>query len=377
MIMEREGSTVTFDSEKVVLDAETNGGSAILGHRPPELVQALKDAASSTDQGNFPMISIEKAALAKELAMIAPGELECSLFGVMRGETTDAACKIARGVTGRSRLVTVDGSWYGQTGFALSLSARKDANQFAPLIPDIETIPFGDLSAAREALEGAAALIIEPLQLDNHARLAPYSYLAELRETCDNEGALLIFDETNTSLGRSGSLFYCEAAGVFPDILLIGEALGAGMIPIAVTLMTQRVNAYLNRHPMIHLSTFGGSDVACSVARRVLELVEARRVWEIAKKRGETLRSGLQELVKRHGKRFESISGLGLALSLRLTQETFVEPFLRACAEHGVLMRRARVDMRAVVLTPSLCIGEQELTCLLEALDMAALELET
>ena len=132
-----------FDADgRKYIDGDSSAGIFNLGRRHPELAEELKRAMRATDQGNFPIISEEKALLAEALAGFVPGALECSLFGVTRGEAFDAACKVVRGFTKRPGLVTVDGGWYGQTGFALSLSQREDRHLFEPLVPGTAVEPW-------------------------------------------------------------------------------------------------------------------------------------------------------------------------------------------------------------------------------------------
>ncbi len=354
------------------IDGVCSAGVFNLGRRPPELAEALRDALRATDQGNFPMVSREKAALAEALAAFTPGALECAVFSVMRGEAVDAACKVARGCTGRPELVTVDGGWYGETGFALSLSERADADAYGPLVPDVCRIPCGDFDAA-DAAVGAetAAVVLEPVQAENHCRTAAPAYLEHLEALCKTRGALLILDETQTNFGRTGRRFAFEVSSAVPDMLVLGEALGGGMFPIAATLLTQRVNAFLNRHPMIHLSTFGGSDVGCRVASRALELYEEHRPWENAAKMGTLLRARIEALVEQYPGTVGGVAGAGLLLSLDLCVPEKADAFCRAAAEAGLLLLPGKVARHTVLVRPSLLITEAECGAIAGALEAA------
>ena len=367
----REGSWVFDEQGKRYLDCDGSGGIFNLGRRPAEIVAEAKRALRETDQGNFPMVSWEKAELARRLADFTPSGLECTVFSVMRGEALDFACKLARGSTGRTQLLTVDGGWYGETGFALTLSDRPDRERFGPLIPDVGTIAFHDVSAACDAVTTrTAAVVVEVVQAENHARMLPEGMLEALRRRCDRVGALLVVDETQTGFGRTGRRFACEHASVVPDVLVLGEALGAGVFPIAATVFTQKVNAFLNSHPLIHLSTFGGSDLGCRVGLAALTVYERERPWVNAARAGSTIRQRLSEVVSQHG-RAVSVRGQGLLLSLDLETAQRADRFCRVLSEHGVLASPGMVARRSVVLRPSLLIGDEEIETLVQAVDAA------
>ncbi|MBM4371015.1 MAG: aspartate aminotransferase family protein [Deltaproteobacteria bacterium] len=367
-----EGPWIRTEDGRLVLDGLSGEGICTFGRRPPALVAALAEALDGTDQGNFPMISREKAAFAAALAAWAPGDLEGALFAVMRGEALDGALKVARGHTGRATLVTVDGGWYGETGFALSLSDRPGREAFGPLLPQTRTVPFGDLAAAEtELARGAAAFVLEPLQAENRCREAEPRYLQGLRELCNRHGALLVLDETWTGLGRTGRPLACERAGIIPDILVLGEALGAGLFPIAAALLRRGVKRFLDRHPLIHLSTFGGSDLGCRVGVAVLEAHAMRRPWERAAVTGAALREGLEVLRSRRPGALGSVSGRGLLLSLDLGSPERALAFCRAAADRDLLVRPQRVARAAVLLAPPLTLEPPEQEALLARVEGA------
>ena len=301
---------------KPLFDCSSGRGIFQLGRRQEAVAVALERALDETDQGNFPMISREKSGLARALAEFSPGMLECVVFGVMRGEPMEFAAKVARGRTNRMPLVTPSGGYFGETGFALSLSDVPGKEQYGPLLPGIRTVPFFDRRAIeRELSHGAAALVFEPIQVEHGCRMVLPDDLRAARRLCDDHGALLILDETRTGFGRTGFRFACEAADVVPDILIVGEALGAGLFPITAAIFTQDVNRFLNAHPMIHLSTFGGSDLGCRVGLAALSEYERLEVWDNARQRGAQLRLALEQGRLRAGGLVD-IRGRGLLLAL-------------------------------------------------------------
>jgi len=369
----REGPYLYDDSGRRYLDAFSAAGTFNLGRRKPELVEALRQSMRETDIGNFPMISDEKSQLAQALAEFVPGPLECSLFAVMRGEAMDAACKVARGFTRRPEFLAVDGGWHGETGFALGLSERADRACYGPLDPETHTLPFGDLAAAESLItEKTAAVFLELLQAENHCRAAPPEYVRGLGDLCRARGALLVFDETQTGFGRTGAKFLCETYGVYPDMLLLGEALGGGVFPIAVTLLTQRVNEFLNAHPLIHLSTFGGADLGCRVALKALELYGAEEPWRNAATMGEYLTAAINKLREMPDSPIRGVTGKGLLLALHLDDAETAEAFCRHARECGLIAVPGKVARHTVLLRPSLLITTEQADEIAEALRGAA-----
>ncbi len=369
----REGAFIYDEKGKRYIDCITSASVHNLGRRPRGVTAAFRKALRETDQGNFPMISREKAALAAKIAAFSPHGLDCVVFSVTRGESVDFACKLVRGATGRGGIVTVDGSWFGQTGFALSLSERADRGIYGPLVPGVDIIPFGDFAAAAKAVtDGTAAVILEPMQAENGCRAAYPEYLGELRRLCDARGAVLVFDETQSGMGRTGKKFFLEYSGVVPDVLVIGEALGAGVFPIAATVFTEKLNRFMNRHPLIHLSTFGGSDIGCMTAIAALELYERLRPWENAETMGRRLRSGLEKALRGRRRQIGRVSGAGLLLAVDLGNRANALAFCRSAARSGVLVKTGEVDTSSVLIRPSLLITPTQTNEIIEAMGIAA-----
>jgi acetylornithine/succinyldiaminopimelate/putrescine aminotransferase len=363
-----EGVWLYDEKGNASIDAYTAAGTHNLGRTRSELSQALLEAVQSTDQGNFILLSEEKVRLARRLASFLPHDLSCVLFTVVRGEAMDAACKLARGHTERPHLVTVDGGWYGQTGFAMSLSEREDKSKYGSLIPGVTTVPFGDVVEMKKAVsKRTAAVILEPVQAENGCRAASKEYLRQLRQICDRNGTLLILDETQTGFGRTGERFACEGLGVYPDILILGEALAGGMFPMCGLAFPPRVKAFFDKHPLIHLCTFGGHDVGCLVAEKSLELYETLKPWENAKRQGRHILGELQALAVEHSKIVRSVSGVGLLISIQMDSVERALGFCKAARKAGLLCMPGEVMKASVVLRPSLTISDDDSETLLKA----------
>ena len=375
----RQGAYTSDHNGRAYLDAISGYGIHNLGRRPPEVVAELSRAMQETDQGNFPMISIEKADLARELAAFTPGDLTNALFSVVRGEAMDAACKIARGYAMKPGIASFAGACHGDTGFALSLSDLPARGAYGPLIPETHRIASFDMDAVKR-LDPAtlAAIVMEPMQVENHCRKPGDGFFAALETYCRRNRILLVADETQTGFGRMGeAAFAVQALGLEPDILVTGEALGAGVFPIAATMFTTEVNTFLNDHPLIHLSTFGGSDLGCRVACRALESYRTTKPWQNAAVRGRQLAAGIQRLKDQHPGVVREVAGQGLAVSVAFDGDDSARAFVRECSRQGLLAAQGRVAGYSVLLRPSLRITEEETDQMLLALAKAVQALAT
>ncbi len=350
------------------LDCYTSGGMYNLGRKNEEISKALLTASQETDQGNFVAVSEEKALLAERLSQFTPEGLDCFLFTVVRGEAMDAACKLARGFTERQRLITVDGGRYGDTGFALSLSDTPLKQKFGELIPAIDSMTFNDMRSAVEMIDkSCAAVILEPVQAENGCREADAAWLKTVRETCDETGALLIFDETQTGFGRTGKRFASELYGVTPDIMVFGEALTGGVFPMTGIAFTKKVKHFFDVHPLIHLCTFGGHDIGCRTGIAALDLYDRVRPWENAAIIGQTILKKLNGVADAC-EAIKSIQGTGLLLSLSFKTISGAESFCRKAKEQGVIVKQGEVAPESVIIRPVLTLSDNEAELLTERL---------
>ncbi len=271
----REGYRIWDVDGRSWLDLHLNGGVFNLGHRNPELIAALVGGLDELDIGNHHFPSPERALLARELVDLTPG-MAYAVFASSGGEAIDLAIKSARRATGRRRVVSIVGSYHGHTGLAIAAGDRDAAESFLATGPedDFPQIPFNDLEALEAALAAAptAAVILETIPATIGFPVPAPEYLSGVRELCDRFGALYIADEVQTGLGRSGSMWAVERFGVTPDVLVTGKGLSGGLYPIAATLLSSQAGAWLEDDGWSNVSTFGGAELGCRVARAVLEV---------------------------------------------------------------------------------------------------------
>lgn len=373
---ESQGAFILDQDGNRYLDAYASGASCNLGRRPQTLAKALEAAALETDQGNFVLLSREKAMLAEKLAGFMPDHLGCCYFTVVRGEAMEVACKLARGVTGRPNLAAVEGAWHGDTGFALSLSKHAHKHLFEPLIPAVEPIPFDDRAAVeRIVTENTAAVAVETVQVENGCRTADPEFLRAVERQCRRVGALLIVDETQTGFGRTGKRFFIEHTALQPDILVFGEAICGGMFNMSGLSFTSTVKRFFDDHPLIHLCTFGGHDIGCRVAIEALDGYENIRPWRNAAALEGPLRKSLADLRERHPEIIKKTVATGLLGAVVLPDPDRAAAFCRRARENGTILKQGRVDPAAVIVRPPLIITGEELEGLAASMRRAAEQL--
>ncbi len=376
---DRHGPWVVDLAGTTYLDCFTSAGSFNVGRRHPRVVAAAKAALDHFDHGNFLLCSKQKADLAERLAALAPGTLSCTMFGTGGGEAVDFAVKLARGATRRPRIISTINGYHGHTGFALSANGRGAfRDPFEPLMPAFSRVPFGDVDALAAQLdEATAAVLLEPIQGEGGIVVPPPRYLADVRAACDDVGALLILDEIQTGLGRTGRWWASEHFDVVPDIMTTAKSLGGSVVPISATLFTEELREFLIPNPFIHLSTFGGSDLACAVALEVLNVIEDEELVARAAAMGERLLGGLRTIASAHPDVIDEVRGLGLMTGVKYTADSFGPRMSYLLARHGVLAIYSGNEPSVMRLMPSLVVGESEIDLLVSALDHAVRDLES
>ena len=369
----RSGAWVWDVDGAKFLDCFTSAGSFNVGRRNPRVVAAAHAAIDQLDNGNFLLCSQAKAELAARLAEITPGDLSCTMFGTGGGEAIDFAIKLARGSTGRPRIISTVNGYHGHTGFALSAGGRASFRApFEPLMPEFVQVPFGDLDALSAAVdERTAAVLLEPIQGEGGIVMPPPGYLAGVRAACDRAGALLILDEIQTGLGRTGRWWASEHDGVVPDIMATAKSLGGSLMPISATVFTVELREFLIPNPFIHLSTFGGSDLACAVALEVIAVIEETGLVEHAAAMGVRLFAGLHAIAAARPEVITEVRGRGLMAGIQYAEDSLGPRMSYHLARHGVLAVYSGNQPSVMRLMPALVIEEEEIDFLLAALDRA------
>jgi hypothetical protein len=370
----REGYWIHDLDGRAWLDLHLNGGVFNLGHRNPELVETLKTALDELDIGNHHFPSAERALLAEALVDRTPGT-RYAVFASGGGEAIDLALKSARRATGRRRIVSVTGAYHGHTGLALAAGDRASAQAFLSTGPDDEfpQVPYDDLDALDRALAAAptAAVLLETIPATVGFPVPDADYLPGVRALCDEHGALLVADEVQTGLGRTGPLWAIERHGTVPDILVTGKGLSGGIYPIAATLLSEEAGAWLEHDGWSHISTLGGSEVGCRVARAVLDITTRPETRAGVDALTATFAEGLAGIAQRHPDWLVEVRQTGLVIGLRFAHPGGGLLMTRACYEAGVWAAYAGFDRSVLQVKPGLLMTGAEAAEALARLEMA------
>jgi len=281
-------------------DAVGAGGVFGLGHSHPKVVEAVR---RQLDRGGLSVrtgLVPGHLELLERLSRRVPGQMPYGYIGSTGTEAMEAALKLARLTTGRSGLVGMEMGYHGMSVATLSVSGTSYWREgFAPLLQDCRLVPFNDLAAADTAITSStAAVFVEPVQWASGCTVASPEFLSGLRRLCDERGALLILDEIQTGLGRTGRWFAADHSGVIPDMISVGKNLSGGLMPVSALMFNQKVQDACLRRPLFNNSTFGGNPLACAAALAALEVLEEEALIPRVEELGRRLETGLDSLKK-------------------------------------------------------------------------------
>ncbi|MEX2595408.1 MAG: aspartate aminotransferase family protein [Salibacteraceae bacterium] len=353
------GCYIYAQDGKRYLDMVSGIAVANVGHCHPYVIDAIKKQLDLYQHvipfGEFSQSPQNK--LADKLASVLPEQLNCSYFVNSGTEANEAALKLAKRITGRHEIIAMNGSYHGATHGSLSVSGNEVKKQrFRPLVPGTTFIDFNEVTQLNQITVNTAAVIIEPIQGDAGVRIPSVAYMKYLRKQCDETGSLLIFDEIQTGMGRTGKLFGFERFDVIPDILTIAKAFGGGM-PIGAFISSTEHMEKLTHDPMLgHITTFGGHPVCCAAALANLELLTERENWisEVYAK-GALLKSLLNlDTIK-------EVRQFGLMLAVQLDSPEMVNTVIEKLLKRGIISFYFLSTRDAFRLAPPLCITEEEL----------------
>ncbi len=369
----REGIYVyDVETSKELINCHSNGGVFNLGHRNPEIVNLLKSALDELDIGNHHLISEHRARLASKLAELTPGNLPYTVFGVSGGEAVDLAIKIARAYTRRYKIISAKGGYHGHTGFALATGDDKYKKPFGPLAPGFHQVSFDDPDALEKKMDDdTAGVIFETVPATLGIYVPHDDYFKRVREICDRKGALMIIDEIQAGLGRTGKLWGIEHFGVVPDIMVIGKGLSGGIYPITATCFKKELESIFHEDPFIHVSTFGGAEIGCIVASKVLEISSSKEFLDHVDSMAQFFNTELNKLKDKYSEIIVSIRQLGLMIGIKMANENLGPIMSRACYEEGLLCIYANNDTSVLQFLPPLIINKNDAEEVISRLDRA------
>ena len=368
-----EGVYVWDTDGKRYLDFLDLYGTLSLGHRHPKVVAAVKAQLERMPMSVRVLVSEPTTKLAARLAEITPGELSMVYFGNSGAEGVEAALKFARFYTGKPGFITTQGGYHGKTLGALSVTPREHYQLPArPLVPGVTVVPYGDAQAIEAAIgPDTAAVIVEPIQGEGGIRVPPEGYLREVRRITREKGVLLIADEVQTGMGRTGKLWAVDWERVEPDILVSAKALGGGVMPISATICRPEILSIYKTEPLIHSSTFGGNPLAAAAALAAIEVTLSEDLPARALEMGNYLLGQLRGIKQAYPEFIQEVRGRGLLVGLEFCDADIGAVVVAELAARGVLTAFGLNNPKVVRLEPPLIVEKTHIDQCVEALDGA------
>lgn len=363
-----EGPYIWLADGRRLTDLISGIAVSSLGHRHPAVMAAIQKQLDRhlhvMVYGEF--IQEAQSALAGLLASVLPGDLSTAYFTMSGTEANEGALKLAKKATGRTRLVAFEGSYHGDTHGSLSVTGRSVyRDPFLPLLPGVTFLPFDRIDALAEIDSTVAAVITEPIQGEGGVRVPSGAWHEALRARCTEVGALLIFDEIQTGMGRTGTLFAAEQFGVVPDIMTLAKALGGGM-PIGAFVSRPEIMRVLRENPPLsHVTTFGGHPVSCAAAHAALGTLVQEKTFRRAPHIEARVRKALDLPA------VVEVRGMGAMLGMVLETPEETARVVAACLADGVLLGWTLHSNTLVRIAPPLNIPDDALDAALEVIRAA------
>ncbi|MFA5881812.1 MAG: aminotransferase class III-fold pyridoxal phosphate-dependent enzyme [Eubacteriales bacterium] len=353
-----EGCYIYDNDGRRYLDCLGGYGTYSLGHRHPKVIDAVKKQLDKMPMSSRILFNETVGSLAAKLASITPGDLKYSFFCHSGTEAVEGALKLARLCKQKPGIISTVNSFHGKTLGSLSATGRDIfRGPCEPLLPHFKHVPFDDPDSIEDAIdENTAAVIIEPIQGEGGIIVPRDDYLPKVREICSRRGVLLIADEVQTGLGRTGRMFAVEHWGVSPDIMCIAKALGGGVMPMGAFIAIPEVWDVFIASPYIHTSTLGGNPLAASAALACLEVLEEQELARQAAEKGELLLNGLNDMAAQFPGVVSEIRGKGLMIGIELCREGFGGFVLSELIQDGILAAFTFNNQKVIRLEPPLII---------------------
>jgi len=365
-----QGAIVRDTAGNEYIDCLGGFGALSLGHNHPKVVAAVRAQLDRMPLSSKILLNPCLASLCRRLAEITPGDLQFSFICNSGAEAVEGALKLARIATRRPGIVGALGGFHGKTFGALSASGREIYRKpFEPLLPGFSHVPFGDTEAMRRAVTGeTAAVILEPIQGEAGVIIPPDDYLPAVREICDAAGALLILDEVQTGLGRTGALFACQHYGVTPDIMTLAKALGGGVIPVGAFIARPELWEVFRDNPLLHSSTFGGNPLACAAGVAAIDAIIEENLPQRAAELGARALARLGRLRQQFPEAIFEVRGRGLLIGVEFGHEDIAGLVIAGLAQRRIIAAYTLNNPRVIRLEPPLVIEEELLDRVLTAL---------
>ncbi len=357
---ERQGVYIHDLDGRRFMNFHCNGGVFNLGHRPESTARALRDSMATMDMGSWCAHSAIRERFAETLAATMPAPLPRVLLCVSASDAVDAAIRLSMLHTQRPKVVSAHGGYHGSSAYAVAAGDARFRDPVHGKLPGFVQVPFGDATAMEREIDAdTAAVILETIPASYGMAIPPDDYFARIRAACDRHGAVLIIDETQTGLGRTGKLWAIEHWGGAPDALIAGKGTSGGYYPIAAACFSARFDETL-ANGFFHYTESAGSDLGCAVALRVLEITNTPEFLARVNECAEYYTEHLTKLVKKFPRYLHSFRQKGLFMALVFHDEATSMAALKSMFDHGIYTVYAANDKRAIQFLPPLTISDDE-----------------
>ena len=373
---EDEGAVFRDISGREFIDCLGGFGIYVVGHRHPKVLKAVKEQLDRQAIHSQELIDPLRTYLAHLLALVTPGDLRFAFLTNSGTESVEGCLKMSILTTGRHHFVGTIGAFHGKS--LGSLGGTSKAMFREPFLPlqHWTHVPFGDIDALRSVVASAdftgervAAVVLEPIQGEGGINVAPPGYLAAAREICDRYGAMLVFDEVQSGMGRSGRMFACEHDGVVPDLMALGKGFGGGVMPIGACVGTPRTWEKYIENPFLHTTTFGGNPVACAAAIATINVLLEEDLPRQAGEKGEYLLPRLNALARKYPKVLVEARGRGLMLGMEFTSHEIGYAVAKCLFARNILISGTYINAQVLRVEPPLPIAYPQLDRFLAALE--------
>ncbi len=351
------------------------------GHRNPEIMEVVKAQLEHQALHSQELLDPLRGYLAKAVADITPGDLQQCFFTNGGAEAVEMALKLARIATGGRWYISTVGAFHGKSMGAISVGGKSTYRvPYAPMVQQIQHVRYGVAEDIEHAIlnlqavgEKVAAVILEPIQGEAGVIVPPEGYLKRVREICDETGVALIFDEIQTGMGRTGTMWRCEAEGITPDIMTFGKAFGGGILPITGIICKPKMwtQDLIDNPWLLGSPTFGGNPLCCAAAIATIKYMLEHDIPGVCKKKGEVLKAGLESLAKKYPKLIYEVRGTGLMLAVEFHTCEIGYQTSKGLFARGVMTAGTLVNAKTIRFEPTAVISDQDIKDVITRMDEA------
>lgn len=381
---EDEGAVFRDTMGDEYIDCLGGYGVYLLGHRHPKVVQAVEAQLKRYALHSQEMVDPLRGYLSKLIAYITPGDLQHSYLVNCGTEANEMALKLARLATGKKYFISTENGFHGKTLGSLSASGKaKFREPYLPLVPGFQHVPFGDADAVEQAIrmliasgETVAGVIVEPIQGEGGVNIPPDDYLPRLRQICDQYECLLICDEVQTGMGRTGTLFGVDHWNVVPDIMTLGKALGGGVMPIAAMVAKRKWWGKMEENPfLLGSSTFGGNPLCCAGAIAGIHTILDENIPQMVKEKGDYIMKKLKEVQARHADILVDVRGMGLLIGMEFADNQLGYTLAKQLFGQKILVGGTINNATVIRLEPPAIISYEQIDYVLNCIEQGIAQL--